>query len=81
MKHNFPERKAGEDDAEEDLSRTMAAVHRDLFSDEEEAEGEDNDDDLSEVDEFDPKARRSNHERRQAKILFSPKTRCLQRVD
>ena len=69
MKHNFPERKAGEDDAEEDLSRTMAAVHRDLFSDEEEVEGEDNDDDLSEVDEFDPKARRSNHERRQAKIL------------
>jgi len=66
MKHNFPERTAATDDAEENLSRTMAAVHRDLFSDEEEVEEED---DLSEVDEFDPKARRSNHERRQAKIL------------
>jgi U3 small nucleolar RNA-associated protein MPP10 len=65
MKHNFPERSA-DTKAEEDVDRIMESARRDMFSDEEEAE---EDDDLSEVDEFDPKARRSNHERRQAKIL------------
>jgi U3 small nucleolar RNA-associated protein MPP10 len=65
MKHNFPKASAADNEAE--ITRMMAAHHRDLFSDEEGVEGED--DDLSEVDEFDPKARRSNHERRQAKIL------------
>ncbi|KIW05213.1 uncharacterized protein PV09_03756 [Verruconis gallopava] len=58
--------KSTSEDMEVDISRTMAAVHRDLFSDEEDV---DDDDDLSEVDEFDPKSRRSNHERRQAKLL------------
>ncbi|KAL3953016.1 hypothetical protein ACCO45_012959 [Purpureocillium lilacinum] len=53
--------------AEEDVERAMADVRRDLFDDESDVEGSE-DDDLSEVDVGDPKSRRSAHERRQAKL-------------
>jgi U3 small nucleolar RNA-associated protein MPP10 len=60
--HNFPEKLEGQED---DIERTMSAVHRDLFEeeDEEESEGE-----LTDLDPSDPKSRRSTHERRQAKL-------------
>jgi U3 small nucleolar RNA-associated protein MPP10 len=70
MPHNFPlttgssreERKVEEDDIE----RTMAAVHRDIFSDEDvDEENVDNE----ESDPNDPKSRRSTYERRQAALL------------
>jgi U3 small nucleolar RNA-associated protein MPP10 len=66
MKHNFPAKNP--DDAEEDINRAMSAVHRDLFSDDDEVEN-DSEDALSELDPADPKSRRSTHERRQAKLL------------
>lgn len=62
--HNFPEKTALAP-TDDDVEKTMAAVHRDLFDasdDEEEAS------DLSDVDPDDPKARKSTHERRQAKL-------------
>ncbi|KAI1084948.1 U3 small nucleolar ribonucleoprotein complex, subunit Mpp10 [Whalleya microplaca] len=49
-----------------DVNRAMADVRRDLFEDESEAE--DSEDALSDVSAGDPKARRSAHERRQAKL-------------
>lgn len=52
--------------AEEDVNRAMEAVRRDLFEDESEAE--DSEDALSDVSAGDPRARRSAHERRQAKL-------------
>ncbi|UNI15649.1 U3 snoRNP protein [Purpureocillium takamizusanense] len=52
--------------AEEDVERAMADVRRDLFDDESDVEG--SEDDLSEVDAGDPKSRRSALERRQAKL-------------
>jgi U3 small nucleolar RNA-associated protein MPP10 len=71
--HNFPDTTpsapgdTSPTDAErDDVQRTISAVHRDLFSD---SSDDQSDDDLSEVDPGDPKARRSAHERRQAKIF------------
>ncbi|KAK6951011.1 hypothetical protein Daesc_007540 [Daldinia eschscholtzii] len=49
-----------------DVDRAMADVRRDLFEDE--SEREDSEDALSDVSAGDPKARRSAHERRQAKL-------------
>ena len=51
----------------EDVQRTMDAVRRDLFEDDASAASEPGAD-LSDVDVADPKSRRSNHERRQAKL-------------
>lgn len=67
--HNFPsasdpQNTSGAQD-EEDIQRTISAVHRDLFEDSDEAES---DGDLSDLDPADPKSRRSTHERRQAKL-------------
>lgn len=67
--HNFPakQEKAPKDDEEEeqDIERTMSAVHRDLFeeSDEEEAEQPE-----EALDPADPRSRRSTHERRRAAL-------------
>ncbi|EKG21942.1 Mpp10 protein [Macrophomina phaseolina MS6] len=65
--HNFPSagQKATSAPNDEEVERTMAAVHRDLF---EESDGDDDASDLSDVDRDDPKARKSTHERRQAKL-------------
>ena len=52
--------------AEEDVNRAMADVKRDLFDSE--SEEENSEDALSDVEAGDPKARRSAHERRQAKL-------------
>lgn len=52
--------------AEADVERAMADVRRDLFDDE--SEGQDSDDALSDVSAGDPKSRGSAHERRQAKL-------------
>lgn len=52
--------------AEADVNRAMEAVRRDLFEDE--SEVEDSEDALSDVSAGDPRARRSTHERRQAKL-------------
>ncbi|KAF2431856.1 Mpp10 protein [Tothia fuscella] len=69
MKHNFPAKNPDET-AEEDITRAMSAVHRDLFSDdEEEVENNNSGDALSDLDPSDPKSRRSTHERRHAKLL------------
>jgi U3 small nucleolar RNA-associated protein MPP10 len=58
---------AGEDpeEQEENIEAVTAKVHRDLFEDN---DSEDDLGDLSDVDPAEPKARRSTHERRQAKI-------------
>ena len=66
--HNFPQDGAtrASKAQEDDIERTMSAVHRDLFEDD---DPEDESDQLSDVDPADPKSRRSNHERRQAKLL------------
>ncbi|KAF2262281.1 Mpp10 protein [Lojkania enalia] len=67
--HNFPSTADPQDNkpdiAEDDIERTMSAVHRDLFEDDDEAEP---DGDLTDLDPSDPKSRRSTHERRQAKL-------------
>ncbi|RDW60941.1 putative U3 small nucleolar ribonucleo protein mpp10 [Coleophoma cylindrospora] len=69
---NYLERQARKSKAAEpedegaDMERAMADVRRDLFEDE--SEGEDSQDALSDVDPADPKSRRSAHERRQAKL-------------
>ncbi|KAF1350845.1 U3 small nucleolar ribonucleo protein complex, subunit Mpp10 [Delphinella strobiligena] len=68
--HNFPAAEqipgaAKDDEAiNNDMQRTMEAVHRDLF-DESEAEEED---EAEELDPADPRSRRSTHERRRAEI-------------
>jgi U3 small nucleolar RNA-associated protein MPP10 len=62
--HNFPSKTETAEDGD-DIDRTMSAVHRDLFEDDDDAES---DGDLSDVDPADPKSRRSTHERRQAKL-------------
>ena len=69
--HNFPQQ-SGEysqqrlEGQEDEIERTMSTVHRDLFNDAlSENESEEA---LSDADAGDPKSRRSNHERRQAKI-------------
>lgn len=51
---------------EQDMERAMADVRRDLFEDE--SEREDSDDALSDVSAGDPRARKSAHERREAKL-------------
>jgi U3 small nucleolar RNA-associated protein MPP10 len=64
--HNFPAKQEGElAGQEDDLERTMSAVHRDLFEEEDDEESEG---DLTDLDPSDPKSRRSAHERRQAKL-------------
>jgi len=64
--HNFPAKQAEtETVAEDDVEGTMARVHRDLFEDDDDVESNG---DLSDLDPSDPKARRSTHERRQAKL-------------
>ena len=50
---------------EDDIERTMSAVHRDLFEEDDDVES---DGDLTDLDPSDPKSRRSTHERRQAKL-------------
>lgn len=68
-RHDFPEIQSSGTHSNEgkgDMERTMAAVHRDLFEDDEseqeEAEHQSN------VDPADPKSRRSTHERRKAAL-------------
>ncbi|KAK8085236.1 U3 small nucleolar ribonucleoprotein mpp10 [Apiospora hydei] len=51
---------------EGEIETAMATARRDLFEDE--SERDDSEDELSEVDPGDPKARRSAHERKQAKL-------------
>ncbi|KAL2352805.1 U3 small nucleolar ribonucleoprotein complex, subunit Mpp10 [Cryomyces antarcticus] len=70
--HNFPavqnppDGTADAEDDEQDVERTISAVHRDLFEDD--ASANDSDDALSDLDPSDPRSRRSTHERRQAKL-------------
>ncbi|KAF2280583.1 Mpp10 protein [Westerdykella ornata] len=64
--HNFPEKKEEElAGAEDEMERTMNAVHRDLFEDDDDAESEG---ELTDLDPADPKSRRSAYERKQAKL-------------
>ncbi|KAF2471658.1 Mpp10 protein [Lindgomyces ingoldianus] len=67
--HNFPSAADSQDNKpdfeEDDVERTMSAVHRDLFEDDDDAESDGN---LTDLDPSDPKLRRSTHERRQAKL-------------
>ncbi|KAL8781474.1 MAG: hypothetical protein Q9203_000371 [Teloschistes exilis] len=53
---------------EDDVDRTIAAVRRDIFEDDDLSAGEDDTDVDSAADPGDPRSRRSNHERRQAKL-------------
>ncbi|KAF2117638.1 U3 small nucleolar ribonucleoprotein complex, subunit Mpp10 [Lophiotrema nucula] len=68
--HNFPSAADPQDNRsekdEEDIERTMSAVHRDLFEDDDEAD--ETDGNLTDLDPSDPKSRRSTHERKQAKL-------------
>ncbi|KAF2479963.1 U3 small nucleolar ribonucleoprotein complex, subunit Mpp10 [Neohortaea acidophila] len=70
--HNFPdapEKNAAKDDepGEDDMERTMAAVHRDLFEDEE-SEDDASDEEGKQLDPADPRSRKSAHERRKAAL-------------
>jgi len=69
MPHNFPSKSPVTGDElqtdEDDVERTIATVHRDIFSDEEDEDAEDEE----HLDPGDPKSRRSTHERRQAALL------------
>jgi len=76
--HNFPAKSAAtENDENEgednDMTRTMEAVHRDLFEDESE---EEDDEDQEALDPADPKSRRSAHERR--KLALQEEIRKLE---
>jgi U3 small nucleolar RNA-associated protein MPP10 len=74
--HNFPAKSAAPENDEEqddDMTRTMEAVHRDLFEDESEVE---DDEDKAELDPSDPKSRRSAHERR--KLALQEEIRKLE---
>jgi U3 small nucleolar RNA-associated protein MPP10 len=76
--HNFPAKgPATENDEnegqDEDMTRTMEAVHRDLFEDESEEEDEE---DQETLDPADPKSRRSAHERR--KLALQEEIRKLE---
>jgi len=76
--HNFPAKSAATDDDEnegqdDDMTRTMEAVHRDLFEDESE---EEDDEDQEALDPADPKSRRSAHERR--KLALQEEIRKLE---
>lgn len=67
--HNFPaddQPRAAKDDDGDDMERTMAAVHRDLFNDDE--SDEETDEGKQSADPSDPKSRRSTHERRKAAL-------------
>jgi len=71
MPHNFPSKSSDtkqprEDD--ENIERTMAAVHRELFSDEE-RDPEDLDAEENPFDPSESNSHRSTHERRQAALL------------
>ena len=66
--HNFPsEQRNGTGEVEDDdMERTMASVHRDLFDDDESEQQDDND--AEQLDPSDPRSRKSAHERRKAAI-------------
>ena len=70
--HNFPAAEqipgAAKDDQdiENDMNRTIEAVHRDLFDESDEEEEED--EEAEQLDPADPRSRRSTHERRRAEI-------------
>lgn len=68
--HNFPVQAVGRpaEDDEEDMTRTMAAVHRDLFEDEDEDSAGEAEDEQAKVDQLNPLSRRSTHERRKAAL-------------
>lgn len=67
--HNFPApaANANAEPKEDDMERTMAAVHRDLFDDEESAP-EEEEEQQEVLDPADPRSRRSTHERRKAAL-------------
>ncbi|QDS76516.1 hypothetical protein FKW77_005792 [Venturia effusa] len=69
MAHNFPAKdsNAAGAEPEEDIERTMAAVHRELFSDDEDEEPSDAEGEVR--DHGSPKSRRSAHQKRQAEVL------------
>ncbi|KAF2100846.1 Mpp10 protein [Rhizodiscina lignyota] len=69
--HNFPQQDSTKSrdsaphiEGADDVERTMSAVHRDLFSESDEASEEE----TEQLDPGDPKSRRSTHERRQAAL-------------
>lgn len=67
--HNFPAASKDADGAAEaDVERTMAAVHRDLFEDDESAGEEEEEEEGEKLDSSDPRSRRSTHERRKAAL-------------
>jgi U3 small nucleolar RNA-associated protein MPP10 len=70
--HNFPQAtKTSEiEDDEDDVKRTIDAVHRDLFEDEDEEyeDADEDQEDKEELDPSDPRSRRSAHQRRQAAL-------------
>ncbi|KAI9849260.1 MAG: U3 snoRNP protein [Sclerophora amabilis] len=51
------------------VQRTIDAVRRDIFEDDVSADDDASDNAMAQLDPSDPKGRRSNHERRQAKIM------------
>lgn len=67
--HNFPAKTADPEEDEQDMTRTMEAVHRDLFEDEaSEEEEEEDEEQQASLDRADPRSRRSAHERRKAEL-------------
>jgi U3 small nucleolar RNA-associated protein MPP10 len=70
--HNFPQAsKTSEiEEDEDDVKRTIDAVHRDLFEDEDEEyeDADEDQEDKEELDPSDPRSRRSAHQRRQAAL-------------
>jgi U3 small nucleolar RNA-associated protein MPP10 len=66
--HNFPSATDPQNSKPDDdeIERTMSAAQRDLFEDDDDAE--ESDGNLTDLDPSDPKARRSTHERKQAKL-------------
>ncbi|KAK5163775.1 U3 snoRNP protein [Saxophila tyrrhenica] len=67
--HNFPapaQNGGGDEAAEEDVERTMAAVHRDLFEDDESEQEEE--EAPEKLDPSDPRSRRSAYERKKAAL-------------
>jgi U3 small nucleolar RNA-associated protein MPP10 len=61
----FANEQPTEVEPDEDMEKVVDRVHRDLFEDDDDLDGES---DLSDVDPATPKARQSTHQRRQAKI-------------
>jgi U3 small nucleolar RNA-associated protein MPP10 len=66
--HNFPSATDPQNSKpdDDDIERTMSAAQRDLFEDDDDAE--ESDGNLTDLDPSEPKARRSTHERKQAKL-------------